>query len=35
MKAILITIGNEVLNGQVVDTNAAWLAQELLAKEYR
>jgi len=32
MKAILITIGNEVLNGQVVDTNAAWLAQELLAE---
>ncbi len=32
MKAILITIGNEVLNGQVVDTNAAWLAQQLLAE---
>lgn len=31
MKAILLTIGNEVLNGQVVDTNAAWLAQQLLA----
>lgn len=32
MKAILITIGNEVLNGQVVDTNAAWIAQQLLAE---
>lgn len=32
MKTILLTIGNEVLNGQVVDTNAAWLAQELLAE---
>jgi len=32
MKAILITIGNEVLNGQVVDTNSAWLAQQLLAE---
>lgn len=32
MKAVLITIGNEVLNGQVVDTNAAWLAQQLLAE---
>lgn len=30
MKAILLTIGNEVLNGQVVDTNAAWIAQALL-----
>ena len=30
MKAVLITIGNEILNGQVVDTNAAWLAQGLL-----
>lgn len=30
MKAIILTIGNEVLNGQVVDTNAAWLAQNLL-----
>lgn len=32
MKAILLTIGNEVLNGQVVDTNAAWIAQQLLAQ---
>ncbi|MEP7321852.1 MAG: CinA family nicotinamide mononucleotide deamidase-related protein [Saprospiraceae bacterium] len=31
MKAILLTIGNEILSGQVVDTNAAWLAQQLLA----
>lgn len=30
MKAALLTIGNEILNGQVVDTNAAWLAQSLL-----
>ena len=30
MKAVLITIGNEILNGQVVDTNAAWMAQALL-----
>ncbi len=32
MKTVLLTIGNEVLNGQVIDTNAAWLAQELLAE---
>ena len=30
MKAIILTIGNEVLSGQVVDTNAAWIAQQLL-----
>jgi nicotinamide-nucleotide amidase len=32
MKAILLTIGNEILCGQVIDTNAAWLAQQLLAE---
>lgn len=30
MKAVVLTIGNEILNGQVVDTNAAWIAQGLL-----
>ena len=32
MKAIILTIGNEILCGQVIDTNAAWLAQQLLAE---
>lgn len=32
MKAIILTIGNEVLSGQVVDTNAAWLGQQLSAE---
>lgn len=31
MKAAIITVGNELLQGFVVDTNAAWLGQELLA----
>ncbi|MCG8410894.1 MAG: competence/damage-inducible protein A [Bacteroidales bacterium] len=29
MNAIIITIGNEILIGQTVDTNSAWIAQEL------
>ena len=29
MKAEIITIGDEILIGQVVDTNSAWMAQEL------
>ncbi|WP_124981046.1 competence/damage-inducible protein A [Nonlabens xiamenensis] len=29
MKASLITIGDEILIGQIVDTNSAWMAQEL------
>lgn len=31
MKAELITIGDEILIGQIVDTNSAWMAQELNA----
>jgi nicotinamide-nucleotide amidase len=29
MKAIIITIGDELLIGQVVDTNSTWIAQQL------
>ena len=29
IKASIITIGDELLIGQVVDTNSAWIAQEL------
>ncbi|MBR2486321.1 MAG: damage-inducible protein CinA, partial [Paludibacteraceae bacterium] len=29
MKAEIITIGDELLIGQVVDTNSAWMAQRL------
>lgn len=29
MKATLITIGDEILIGQVIDTNSAWMGQEL------
>lgn len=29
MKAYLVTIGDEILIGQIVDTNAAWMAQQL------
>ena len=29
MKAQIITIGDEILIGQIVDTNSAWLATEL------
>ncbi|MEC3880946.1 competence/damage-inducible protein A [Parapedobacter sp. 10938] len=31
MKAEIITIGDEILIGQIVDTNSAWLAQQLNA----
>jgi nicotinamide-nucleotide amidase len=31
MKAAIVTIGNELLQGFVVDTNAAWLGKELLS----
>jgi len=31
MKAAIVTIGNELLQGFVVDTNAAWLGRELLS----
>ncbi len=29
MKAVILTIGDEILIGQIVDTNAAWIASEL------
>ena len=29
MNAILITIGDEILNGKTVDTNSAWIATQL------
>lgn len=29
VKAVIITIGDELLIGQVIDTNSAWMAQEL------
>lgn len=29
MKAAILTIGDELLNGQTIDTNAAWLGQQL------
>ena len=29
MRAEIITIGDELLIGQVVDTNSAWMAQKL------
>ena len=29
MKAEIITIGDEILIGQTVDTNSAWMANEL------
>lgn len=29
MKAAILTIGDEILNGQTVDTNASWIAQRL------
>lgn len=29
MKAYLLTVGDEILIGQIVDTNAAWMAREL------
>lgn len=30
MKAVIVSIGDEVLHGEVADTNAAWLADRLL-----
>ena len=29
MKVSIITIGDEILIGQIVDTNSAWIAQRL------
>ena len=29
MNAVLITVGDEILIGQIVDTNSAWMAQQL------
>ncbi|GHE23073.1 competence/damage-inducible protein A [Sphingobacterium griseoflavum] len=29
MNAEIITIGDEILNGQIIDTNSAWIAQQL------
>ena len=29
MEAILLTIGDEILIGQIVDTNSAWMAEQL------
>ena len=29
MKAEIITIGDEILIGQIIDTNSAYIAQEL------
>ena len=29
MKAELITIGDEILIGQIIDTNSAWMGQQL------
>jgi len=29
MKAVIVTIGDEILIGQVVDSNSAWIAQQL------
>lgn len=31
MKAAIITIGDEILNGQIVDTNSSWMASQLTA----
>ncbi|HTN17478.1 MAG TPA: molybdopterin-binding protein, partial [Chitinophagaceae bacterium] len=31
MKATIITIGDELLIGQIIDTNSAWIAQQLNA----
>ncbi|MGJ1205825.1 competence/damage-inducible protein A [Sphingobacterium lactis] len=33
MKAEIITIGDEILLGQIVDTNSAWIAQVLFAEQ--
>ncbi|MBF4985907.1 hypothetical protein FNJ87_16770, partial [Nonlabens mediterrranea] len=29
MQATIITIGDEILIGQIVDTNSAWMSHEL------
>ena len=29
MRAEIITIGDEILIGQIIDTNSAWLAEQL------
>ena len=29
MKAALLTIGDEILIGQIVDTNSAWISKKL------
>ena len=29
MKVSIVTIGDEILIGQIVDTNSAWIAQRL------
>jgi nicotinamide-nucleotide amidase len=29
MKVEIITIGDEILIGQIIDTNSAWMAQKL------
>lgn len=34
MKICLVAIGDEVLNGQVVNTNASWLAERLSSRGY-
>ena len=31
MKATILTIGDELLIGQIIDTNAAWMSQKLTA----
>jgi molybdopterin-biosynthesis enzyme MoeA-like protein len=31
MKAEIITIGDEILIGQIIDTNSSWLGQQLSA----
>ena len=31
MRAAIITIGDEILNGQIVDTNSSWIANQLTA----
>lgn len=31
MKATILTIGDEILIGQIIDTNAAWMSQQLTA----
>ena len=35
MFAEIITIGDELLIGQVVDTNSAWMVQTLLNRQIR